>query len=177
MPARRRAAWLPRASTQRRVRHGWLARRARSRRQLGPPVPSSPPPILQTLDLPLRRAFALARRLRCAALRRFPVCAAAQRSCVRKQTPAACKPSCAAPAAQTLAHGPALLSRPRTEQGATMGRMHTPGKGMSSSALPYKRSPPSWLKTTAAEVRARLPRTPIGCPAEAQLLGTRRCRS
>ena len=33
--------------------------------------------------------------------------------------------------------------------------MHTPGKGMSSSALPYKRSPPSWLKTTAAEVRAR----------------------
>jgi hypothetical protein len=32
--------------------------------------------------------------------------------------------------------------------------MHTPGKGMSSSALPYKRSPPSWLKTTAAEARA-----------------------
>ncbi len=33
--------------------------------------------------------------------------------------------------------------------------MHTPGKGMSSSALPYKRSPPSWLKTTAAEARAQ----------------------
>ncbi len=32
--------------------------------------------------------------------------------------------------------------------------MHTPGKGMSSSALPYKRSPPSWLKTTAVEARA-----------------------
>jgi hypothetical protein len=35
-----------------------------------------------------------------------------------------------------------------------MGRMHTPGKGMSSSALPYKRSPPSWLKITPTEVRA-----------------------
>eukprot|EP00899_Mesostigma_viride_P015532 jgi/Mesvir1/23980/Mv10742-RA.1 len=33
-----------------------------------------------------------------------------------------------------------------------MGRMHTPGKGMSSSALPYKRSAPSWLKITAQEV-------------------------
>lgn len=40
--------------------------------------------------------------------------------------------------------------------------MHTPGKGMSSSALPYKRSPPSWLKTTAAEVRARCRWTRIG---------------
>ena len=36
-----------------------------------------------------------------------------------------------------------------------MGRMHTPGKGMSSSALPYKRSPPSWLKITPTEVRRR----------------------
>lgn len=35
-----------------------------------------------------------------------------------------------------------------------MGRMHSKGKGMSSSALPYKRSPPSWLKTTVAEVRS-----------------------
>ena len=33
-----------------------------------------------------------------------------------------------------------------------MGRMHSKGKGMSSSALPYKRSPPSWLKISAAEV-------------------------
>ncbi|KAK9841502.1 hypothetical protein WJX74_006797 [Apatococcus lobatus] len=33
-----------------------------------------------------------------------------------------------------------------------MGRMHSKGKGLSSSALPYKRSPPSWLKMTAAEV-------------------------
>ena len=29
---------------------------------------------------------------------------------------------------------------------ATMGRMHTPGKGISSSALPYIRSAPSWVK-------------------------------
>lgn len=33
-----------------------------------------------------------------------------------------------------------------------MGRMHTPGKGMSGSALPYKRSSPSWLKITSAEI-------------------------
>lgn len=33
-----------------------------------------------------------------------------------------------------------------------MGRMHSKGKGMSSSALPYKRSAPSWLKTTSQEV-------------------------
>lgn len=30
--------------------------------------------------------------------------------------------------------------------------MHTPGKGISSSALPYRRTPPSWLKTTPEEV-------------------------
>ena len=34
-----------------------------------------------------------------------------------------------------------------------MGRMHTPGKGMSGSALPYKRSSPSWLKITSQEVK------------------------
>ncbi|KAG0164419.1 ribosomal 40S subunit protein S13 [Apophysomyces sp. BC1034] len=33
-----------------------------------------------------------------------------------------------------------------------MGRMHTPGKGISSSALPYRRSAPSWLKTSNNEV-------------------------
>ncbi|GAX77563.1 hypothetical protein CEUSTIGMA_g5007.t1 [Chlamydomonas eustigma] len=33
-----------------------------------------------------------------------------------------------------------------------MGRMHSNGKGMSSSALPYKRTPPSWCKTTSTEV-------------------------
>ena len=30
--------------------------------------------------------------------------------------------------------------------------MHTPGKGISSSALPYRRSAPSWLKTTPEEI-------------------------
>ncbi|KAI8467047.1 MAG: ribosomal S13/S15 N-terminal domain-containing protein [Monoraphidium minutum] len=35
---------------------------------------------------------------------------------------------------------------------AKMGRMHSKGKGMSSSALPYRRSPPSWCKTTSGEV-------------------------
>jgi small subunit ribosomal protein S13e len=35
---------------------------------------------------------------------------------------------------------------------ANMGRMHSNGKGISSSALPYRRAPPSWLKTTPEEV-------------------------
>jgi len=30
--------------------------------------------------------------------------------------------------------------------------MHTPGKGISRSAKPYKRTPPSWLKISAADV-------------------------
>ncbi|CAM9791320.1 unnamed protein product [Sphacelaria rigidula] len=33
-----------------------------------------------------------------------------------------------------------------------MGRMHSGGKGIAKSSLPYKRSPPSWLKISAAEV-------------------------
>ncbi|CAG7866088.1 unnamed protein product, partial [Brassica rapa] len=34
----------------------------------------------------------------------------------------------------------------------SMGRLHSKGKGISASALPYKRSPPSWLKTTSQDV-------------------------
>ena len=33
-----------------------------------------------------------------------------------------------------------------------MGRMHSGGKGISKSSLPYKRSPPSWLKISAQDV-------------------------
>eukprot|EP01125_Pyxidicula_operculata_P012059 TRINITY_DN394_c0_g1_i2.p1 TRINITY_DN394_c0_g1~~TRINITY_DN394_c0_g1_i2.p1 ORF type:complete len:152 (+),score=29.60 TRINITY_DN394_c0_g1_i2:48-503(+) len=33
-----------------------------------------------------------------------------------------------------------------------MGRMYTSGKGISGSALPYKRTPPSWVKLTAEQV-------------------------
>ncbi|KAI3658252.1 hypothetical protein MP638_006107 [Amoeboaphelidium occidentale] len=33
-----------------------------------------------------------------------------------------------------------------------MGRMHTKGKGIASSALPYRRTPASWLKITPDEV-------------------------
>lgn len=29
-----------------------------------------------------------------------------------------------------------------------MGRMHSNGKGISSSAIPYSRTPPAWLKTS-----------------------------
>merc|ERR1711966_191972 len=37
-------------------------------------------------------------------------------------------------------------------QSATMGRMHSKGKGISRSAKPYRRSAPSWLKTSASQV-------------------------
>lgn len=33
-----------------------------------------------------------------------------------------------------------------------MGRMHSSGKGMASSAIPYKRTPPSWAKATPRDV-------------------------
>uniref|UniRef100_A0A6N2MK23 Small ribosomal subunit protein uS15 N-terminal domain-containing protein n=1 Tax=Salix viminalis TaxID=40686 RepID=A0A6N2MK23_SALVM len=32
-----------------------------------------------------------------------------------------------------------------------MGRMHSGGKGISASALPYKRTPPNWLKISAQD--------------------------
>jgi small subunit ribosomal protein S13e len=35
---------------------------------------------------------------------------------------------------------------------ATMGRLHSNGKGISSSAIPYSRAPPAWLKTTPDQV-------------------------
>ena len=33
-----------------------------------------------------------------------------------------------------------------------MGRMHSGGKGIAASALPYKRAAPSWLKVSSQEV-------------------------
>jgi len=37
-----------------------------------------------------------------------------------------------------------------------MGRMHSPGKGISKRSIPYKRSPPSWLKSTSLEVEEKV---------------------
>ncbi|KAI5862100.1 40S ribosomal protein S13 [Durotheca rogersii] len=37
-----------------------------------------------------------------------------------------------------------------------MGRLHSNGKGISSSATPYSRTPPSWLKTTPAQVEEQI---------------------
>ncbi|CAK9808180.1 40S ribosomal protein S13 [Anthophora quadrimaculata] len=34
-----------------------------------------------------------------------------------------------------------------------MGRMHAPGKGISQSALPYRRSVPTWLKLTPEDCK------------------------
>ena len=39
---------------------------------------------------------------------------------------------------------------------AIMGRMHAPGKGLSQSALPYRRSVPTWLKLTSDDVKEQL---------------------
>merc|ERR1711955_89808 len=37
-----------------------------------------------------------------------------------------------------------------------MGRMHAPGKGISQSALPYRRTVPNWLKLTSEEVNEQI---------------------
>ncbi|PIK38926.1 40S ribosomal protein S13-like protein [Apostichopus japonicus] len=37
-----------------------------------------------------------------------------------------------------------------------MGRMHAPGKGLSQSALPYRRSVPNWLKLSAEDVKEQI---------------------
>ncbi|KAG9450663.1 hypothetical protein H6P81_010628 [Aristolochia fimbriata] len=37
-----------------------------------------------------------------------------------------------------------------------MGRMHSHGKGISSSALPYKRTPPTWLKISPQDVEENI---------------------
>jgi hypothetical protein len=37
-------------------------------------------------------------------------------------------------------------------QSFTMGRLHSNGKGISASAIPYSRNPPAWLKTTPEQV-------------------------
>lgn len=54
---------------------------------------------------------------------------------------------------------PANLRQPTTnafavkhQNTAAMGRLHSKGKGISSSATPYSRTPPSWLKTTPDQV-------------------------
>ncbi|VDK88035.1 unnamed protein product [Onchocerca ochengi] len=39
-----------------------------------------------------------------------------------------------------------------------MGRMHNPGKGISQSALPYRRSVPTWLKLSSEEVQEHITR-------------------
>lgn len=39
---------------------------------------------------------------------------------------------------------------------AKMGRLHSNGKGISDSALPYSRSVPAWLKTTPAQVEEQI---------------------
>ena len=33
-----------------------------------------------------------------------------------------------------------------------MGRLHSNGKGISASAIPYSRTPPAWLKTTPEQI-------------------------
>ena len=39
---------------------------------------------------------------------------------------------------------------------AIMGRMHAPGKDLSQSALPYRRSVPTWLKLTCDDVKEQI---------------------
>lgn len=47
-----------------------------------------------------------------------------------------------------------LLDSPTssTPNTAAMGRLHSNGKGISASAIPYSRTAPAWLKTTPEQV-------------------------
>ncbi|KAG5839163.1 hypothetical protein ANANG_G00202020 [Anguilla anguilla] len=53
-----------------------------------------------------------------------------------------------------------ICQRPRSSflflHTAIMGRMHAPGKGLSQSALPYRRSVPTWLKLTSDDVKDQI---------------------
>merc|ERR1712014_118271 len=40
----------------------------------------------------------------------------------------------------------------RTNTDVKMGRLHSKGKGIADSAIPYSRTPPAWLKTTPDQV-------------------------
>ena len=39
-----------------------------------------------------------------------------------------------------------------------MGRLHSKGKGISASAIPYSRNPPAWLKTTPDQIVEQISR-------------------
>jgi hypothetical protein len=43
-------------------------------------------------------------------------------------------------------------TRSPSVQSSNMGRLHSNGKGISASAIPYSRNPPAWLKTTPEQV-------------------------
>lgn len=45
-----------------------------------------------------------------------------------------------------------FASSAETSKPDKMGRLHSKGKGISSSAVPYSRAAPSWLKTTPEQV-------------------------
>lgn len=45
---------------------------------------------------------------------------------------------------------------PRLKHIAKMGRLHSNGKGISKSAIPYSRNPPAWLKVTPDQVEDQI---------------------
>merc|ERR1712168_1076659 len=50
-----------------------------------------------------------------------------------------------------------------------MGRMHAPGKGISQSALPYRRTVPNWLKLTSEEVNEQIFKLAKKCLTPSQI--------
>ncbi|XP_077674461.1 small ribosomal subunit protein uS15 [Eretmochelys imbricata] len=58
--------------------------------------------------------------------------------------------------AEEVSHSPRLPLVFLSLLGAIMGRMHAPGKGLSQSALPYRRSVPTWLKLTSDDVKEQI---------------------
>lgn len=52
----------------------------------------------------------------------------------------------------TTTSPPPSPSPPQPQPIRKMGRLHSNGKGISASAIPYSRTPPQWLKTTPQQV-------------------------
>lgn len=54
---------------------------------------------------------------------------------------------------QNLGHFAIIdLDSPTTTNSANMGRLHSKGKGISASAIPYSRAVPTWFKSTPDQV-------------------------
>lgn len=91
-----------------------------------------------------------------------PLCTEVMRAALRSSARILCGKSAASRGTRvSLSRFPPCAGPPADS--AAMGRMHSKGKGISKSALPYRRSTPSWFKQNPAEARhCSTGRSPLG---------------